>query len=383
MNTELLFRKNPYMSEFTASVVSCVREKGGYLIELDRTCFYPEGGGQPADNGSVGEARITDVHEKDGRVLHLADIPLEIGCEVKCKIDWLRRFSHMQHHSAEHIVSGLVHARHKLDNVGFHMGSAMVTIDFNGELTREDIEKIQREANRVVFADLAVEESYPGEKELAALDYRSKKAISGEVRIITVANADCCACCGTHVARTGEIGLIKLLSPQRYKGGVRIGLLCGESALEDYCKKEEEVTAVSQLLSAKPYEISQAVKRLFDEAEKLKAELHEARSSAFMQRLEGVAPSDKPGCLFEGELSVNELRRFALLLAEKRRGMAAVFSGKDDGGYRYALCCDNGDCREFSRAMHAALGGKGGGNAQAAQGFVPSAKSEIEDFFAG
>lgn len=382
MNTELLFRKDPYKTEFSAKVISCEKAKEGYLIELDRTCFYPEGGGQPADNGTAGEAKITDVHEKEGRVLHLADKAVPVGSEVSCKIDWQRRFSHMQHHSAEHIVSGIIHAKHKLDNVGFHMGSAMVTIDFNGELTREQIEEAQKEANRVVFANLAVEESYPGKAELAALDYRSKKELSGEVRIVTVPSADCCACCGTHVSRTGEIGLIKLLSPQRYKGGIRIGLLCGEKALEDYCKKEAEVTAVSQLLSAKPFEISQAVQRLLGEAEKLRAELHEARSAAFAQKLNGLKPSDKPCCLFEGELSSVELKQFSQLLSEKQGCIAAVFSCNGEGGFKYAMAAAHGGCRELSKAMHLTLGGKGGGNEQAAQGFVPAAQNEIESFFA-
>ena len=226
MAVEKLFYKDAYIKEFDAVVLSCIEKGESFLIELDRTCFYPEGGGQSADCGTLGDAKVSDVHEREGRIWHTADRPLEQGSRVTGRIDWQRRFSLMQHHTGEHIVSGIVNRLFGLDNVGFHMGSAMVTVDFNGELTQNDIETVELLANRTVFDNIEVRTEYPDAKTLAEMSYRSKKELSGEVRIVTVPGADSCACCGTHVARTGEIGMIKLLSPQRYKGGVRVGILC-------------------------------------------------------------------------------------------------------------------------------------------------------------
>ena len=285
MSTRLLYREEPYRVEFSARVLCCEPAGDGrFRILLDRTCFYPEGGGQPADTGMLDQAPVLDVHEQGGEVWHTTSAPLEPGRTAAGRIDWARRFSLMQHHTAEHIVSGIVHSLYKLDNVGFHMGSAMVTIDFNGELDREALEKAETLANRTVFANIPVEVSYPPEKELEAMSFRSKKALSsleGEIRIVTVPGADRCACCGIHVARTGEIGCVKLLAPQRYKGGVRVGLLCGEAALADYREKDTQVTSVSQMLSVKQPEAADAVRRLLAQNEELRLALSDAKKQLF------------------------------------------------------------------------------------------------------
>lgn len=378
MSVKRLFRENPYLAEFSATVVSCVPQGEHYFIELDATCFYPEGGGQPADLGTLGTAKVLDVHEKGDTIFHTTDSPLTVGESVTGKLDWLRRFSLMQHHTAEHIVSGIVHKLHKLDNVGFHMGSAMVTVDFNGELSAEQLAAVELAANRIVFSNVKVQESYPDAADLEALSYRSKKALSGEVRIVTVPTADCCACCGTHVVTTGEIGMIKLLSPQRYKGGTRVGLLCGERALLDYRQKDTDVAAVSHLLSAKPFEITEAVQRVLSEADSLRAELAAARDKLFATRLEAIDTSSDSLCLFEEGLSPNELRRFCVMLTEHRSGSCIVLCGDDQNGYRYALGIGEGDARAISKELHQALGGKGGGSAQMVQGAIPATRQSIE-----
>lgn len=368
MSVKRLFRENPYQADFSATVLSCVPQGEHYAVSLDATCFYPEGGGQPADTGTLGNAKVLDVHEKGETILHTTDTPLAVGDKVTGKIDWLRRFSLMQHHTGEHIVSGIVHKLFKLDNVGFHMGSAMVTVDFNGELSSDQLAAVELAANRAVFADLPVQESYPDTGTLEALAYRSKKALSGEVRIISIPNADCCACCGTHVAKTGEVGLIKLLSPQHYKGGTRVGLLCGERALADYRQKDTSVAEISHLLSAKPAEIADAVRRVMGESDALRAELTAAKDKLFAVRLESVDRSDGFLCLFEEELTPNELRRFCTQLIEHRPGPCLLLCGNDQSGYRYALGVAQGDARALSKDLHQALGGKGGGNAQLVQG---------------
>ena len=377
MPVKRLFRESPYQTEFLATVLSCIPQGAHFAVELDATCFYPEGGGQPADTGTLGDAKVLDVHERDDAIVHTIDMPLDIGQTITGRIDWLYRFSLMQHHTGEHIVSGIVHKLFKLDNVGFHMGSAMVTVDFNGELSAEQLATVELAANRMVFDDIAVQESYPTVEALSALPYRSKKALAGKVRIITIPNADCCACCGTHVANTGEIGLIKLLSPQRYKGGTRVGLLCGEKALADYRQKDASVADISHLLSAKPAEVSEAVQRVLSEADTLRAALTAAKDKLFARCLESVDRGDGLLCLFEDNLSPNELRRFCTQLIEHRPGPCLLLCGDDESGYRYALGMLEGDARMLSKDLHQVLGGKGGGSAQLVQGNLPAGHESI------
>ena len=380
MPVKRLFQEHPYRAEFSATVRACAPQGDYFAVELDATCFYPEGGGQPADTGALGAARVLNVHEKKDAIIHTTDAPLAVGETVTGKIDWPRRFSLMQHHTGEHIVSGIVHRLFKLDNVGFHMGSAMVTVDFSGELSAEQLAAAELEANRVVFSDIPVREDYPDARALDALDYRSKKALSGAVRIVTVPGADCCACCGTHVAKTGEIGLIKLLSPQRYKGGTRVGLLCGERALADYRQKDASVAEISHLLSAKPAEIAEAVRRVLNENDALTAELAAAKDRLFALRLDAVDRGEGLVALFEEGISSNELRRFCLKLTEHRPGPCLLLCGDDENGYRYALGVADGDARALSTALHQALGGRGGGNAQLAQGSVLADRARISEY---
>ena len=243
--TDKLYEEDAYLREFEAEVTGCVPAEGGWLVTLDRTAFYPEGGGQPADTGTLGGARVLDVHEQEGEILHTTDAPLPVGDRTAGAIDWEARFSRMQQHTGEHIVSGVIHRLFGLDNVGFHMGRDAVTIDLNGELTADDLTRVERLANEAVWENLPVGVEYPAPEALAALDYRSKKELTGRVRIVTVPGSDVCACCGTHVRRTGEIGVIKLLTSQRYKGGVRVWLLCGDRALTDYNEKNAQAYAVS------------------------------------------------------------------------------------------------------------------------------------------
>ena len=231
METEKLYYQDPFMQEFTATVLACEEAKNSFKVVLDRTAFYPEGGGQPADHGALGGAAVTDVHEKDGVIFHTCDQAVEIGETVTGRIDWARRFDHMQQHSGEHIISGILCTDYHCDNVGFHLGADVVTIDYNADISWEQALDAERKANEVIWADRAVDIKYPTPAELAALDYRSKKELTGKVRIVTFPEADCCACCGTHVLRAGQVGLIKVLSCQKFREGVRIELICGRRAL--------------------------------------------------------------------------------------------------------------------------------------------------------
>lgn len=376
--TQRLFYEDPYCRSFTAAVTECVPAEEHWKVTLDVTAFYPEGGGQPADTGTLGAVHVLDTREKDGRILHITDAPLEPGAPVEGTVDWEARFSRMQHHTGEHIVSGLINRLYGYDNVGFHMGRDAVTLDLSGELSPGDLAKVERLANEAVWKNLAINVSWPSPDELAALHYRSKKELTGDVRIITVPDYDICACCGLHVARTGEIGLIKLVNAQRYKGGTRIWMLCGDRALADYADKNNAVFALSALTSAKPAETVAAVQRLLEERDAQKAEYAALQERLFQLKAAQIAPAPQT-VQFEDSLSPNGLRLYCLALCA-RCTVAAVFSG---GGtdWKYALGSGSQDVRPLGKALNAAFSGRGGGKRELVQGSLQGAKGEIEAFF--
>lgn len=380
METEKIYYADPFCRRFEAKVLDCREGKGGWLVTLDRTAFYPEGGGQPADHGSLGGVRVTDVHEKEGVVLHTCDGPLAVGAAVTGELDWQRRLDHMQAHSGEHIVSGLIHALYGWDNVGFHMGADCITIDLSGPLTWEQVKEVERRANETIWADEAVEVLWPDPEALAGLEYRSKKELTGRVRIVRFPEADTCACCGTHVLRAGQVGLVKLLSCQSFRTGVRIEMLCGRKALEYLSAAEEQNRAVGQALSVKAGETAAAVGRLKEELGETKFRLTELENESFRQRAQAFR--DKGDVLlFEIGLTPDAVRRLTIALAGVCGGRAAVFSGTD-GDWKYAMGRPGGDLRDFTRAMNAALKGKGGGKPDFVQGGATASRAEIEEFFA-
>ena len=381
MVTEKLYYNDPYLRRFTATVVACEEVKGGWAVELDATAFYPEGGGQSADHGTLGDARVTDVHEKGETILHTCDKALEVGAAVTGEIDWERRFDHMQQHSGEHIISGILCADYHCDNVGFHMGADMVTIDYNTEISWEQLMDAERKANEVIWANRPVEITYPSSEELAALDYRSKKELTGQVRIVAFPEADCCACCGTHVAQAGEVGLVKVLSVQKFREGVRLEILCGKRALEYLDRVYEQNRAVGQRLSVKVFDTAAAVERLEAELSATKfrcAQLEEAVFAAMAEQ-----QKDKGDVvLFQPAMKPDSVRRLADAVAHQCGGLAAVFAGPEDGKFNYALVhSDGADISKLVKDMNAALSGRGGGRNGFAQGSVQSDRTAIEAFF--
>lgn len=380
MRTEKLYEDDSHLRQFTAKVLSCEEGPSGWEVRLDRTAFYPEGGGQPWDLGMLGGVQVTKVLERDGEVFHILDQQLEAGAEVPGEIDWPRRLDLMQQHSGEHILSGLVHQNFGYDNVGFHMGRETITVDFNGELEEQQLREIERKANEVVWQDLPVRILYPDKAALAALPYRSKKELSGRVRLVEYPGVDLCACCGTHVARTGEIGLILLLSCVKFRGGVRIEVLSGGRALA----YAEEVLAqnrkISNVLSAKPLETASAVQRIQDALTQVKYRLMQTEEQLFARKAEALRGSGQ-AVLFEENLEPDSVRRLAIAVSQQCSGLAAVFSGDEERGYHYALCGEQGDLRLLSREMNAALDGQGGGKPTFVQGSVRAARAQIEDFF--
>ncbi len=377
---EKLFYEDPFLVEFTARVLSCTPDKEGFAVTLDRTAFYPEGGGQNADHGTLGGAAVTDVREKEGEVIHYCDKALPVGDTVAGVIDFARRFDLMQQHSGEHIVSGILCGRHDCDNVGFHIGHDLVTIDFNTQLTMEELREIETLANRYIWEDHPIEVSWPEPEVLAALPYRSKKALTGAVRIDTFPGADCCACCGTHVRSSGQVGMIKLLSCQKFREGARIEMAAGGRALR-YCTEVlDQNTHVSQLLSAKPLETASAVERLQKELYSLRGRVAALEEGDFARKAEHFAGKGDV-LLIEGDMASESVRRLCAAVMDTCGGRCAVFAGSDSQGYKYAVGQIGGDLRSLVKDLNTALNGRGGGKPHFAQGSLQASAEAIRAFF--
>ena len=379
METVKLYYENAFTQDFTAVVESCGAVKGGFAVVLDRTAFYPEGGGQPADHGTLGEARVLDVHEKDGVVTHLCDRELPVGAAVSGRIDWARRFDHMQQHSGEHIVSGMLCSTFHCDNVGFHMGADVVTIDYNADITWEQVLEVEQRANAYIWEDHPVHIWYPSPAELAALPYRSKKELTGAVRITEFPGADMCACCGTHVERSGQVGLVKFLSCQKFRDGVRLELLCGRRAADYLSACWEQARQIGQSLSVKPEASFPAVSRMQAELLHTKERAARLEEQSFAHTAAEYAGKGDT-VLVTGPLEGDGVRRLCDAVAQTCLGRCAVFAG-EDGTYRYAVIHTGQDIRPLVKDMNDTLHGRGGGRDGFAQGSAACTAEEIRVFF--
>lgn len=380
IETKRLYYDDAYINEFTATVLECREEQNGYGILLDQSAFYPEGGGQPSDRGQIDGTEVVDVKEKCGELIHFTKEPVENGRKVSGNIDWKRRFDLMQQHSGEHMVSGLIHEKYGYDNVGFHMGSDIVTIDFNGPLTMEELFVIEQKVNQKVWENTNVEIWYPSAQELDSLPYRSKKELTGKIRIVRFPGADLCACCGTHVKQTGEIGIIKILSCEKFREGVRVEMVSGRRVLEHLNMLQEQNHQISVLLSAKPSCTANAVSRLYEENFSLKGRVMQMEEKYF--REEADKWSGKGDVLLVcSEMEADSVRRLADAVMHTCGGRCAVFAGDDKNGYKYAMGQENGDLRDLTKEMNQTLQGRGGGKPFFVQGSVKSTEQEIRKFF--
>ena len=375
--TDRLFDEDSHLAAFPAVVTACEQEKDYWKVALDQTAFFPEGGGQAGDSGYLNNVKVFDTHEKAGEIWHYTREPLEVGTEVKGILDWDKRFSRMQQHSGEHIVSGLVHARFGHDNVGFHLGEEDVTMDFNGPITKEELLEIEAAANQVVFDNVPILISYPSKEELAILDYRSKIEIQGQVRIVTIPDTDVCACCAPHVNTTGEIGLIKLTNIQSHRGGVRVNLLAGDRALRDYREKEASVKAISVLLSAKESVVADAVERLKQENFRLTGQLMALNRALIRDKAAAVPEGSASPVFFEESLDADTGREFVNLLTARCTGIACVFMGNDESGYRYIFGSKTEDTRPLCKELNGQFGGKGGGKPEMVQGSLSGTQEDL------
>lgn len=380
MEIRKLYYEDCHLRSFSAKVISCTETKNGWEIVLDATAFYPEGGGEAPDLGILGGVNVLDVQEKNGEIVHLCSGALSIGETVTGEIDWVRRFDLMQQHSGEHIVSGLIYEKFGYMNTGFHVGADVMEVDFDGPISATDLAEIERKANEAVWADIPLECWVPSEEELATVFYRSKRALPWPVRIVRIPGYDSCACCGVHVKRTGEIGMIKILSCVSLRGGVRLEMVCGSRAYRHMIGIFEENRKVSQALSAPMNATGETVQKLVETLS-----MEKSRAIGLQNRiLESIAKC-YVNCgdviHFEPDLDGNGLRFLADKIASVSGGRVAVFSGEKEE-YHYCLAQRDGDLRALNQRLTATLYGRGGGKPTFQQGFVHGTKEEIQSFFA-
>lgn len=376
MKTNKLFYADTSLKEFSALVVDCFEGKQGFEVELDQTAFYPEGGGQAADKGTLGGIEVLHVHEDGDRVLHRLEKPLTVGETVEGIVDYDHRFDLMQQHSGEHIVSGIINARYGHHNVGFHMGWDSITIDFDGPIPAGDLSEIERLANEAVYKNVPLHIWTPSPEELPDVFYRTKRALPWPVRIVQVPGYDSCACCGLHVAATGEIGLIKLFSLVKFRQGVRIEMLCGKRAFDFLSRSHEQNRQVSGAFSAKILETGEAAKKMNELLESQKRRIAELEQQIFRSVADRCQGRGDVLLIRENLDSVG-VRKLADLVAERCGGTAAVFSENADGGFSYCLIRKNGDLRSFNKELTAALNGRGGGKPECQMGTVRCDRESI------
>ena len=379
MEVKKLYYADSHLKDFSAVVTGCEEVKGGWAVTLDATAFYPTGGGQECDLGILGGARVLDVKEQGENILHLCDTPLEVGAEVTGTIDWERRFDHMQQHSGEHLVMGQIYQKFGYHNVGFHMGGHLVTIDLDGPVTWEDLMEIERRTNQIICRNIPVKTWYPSPEELPNVKYRTKKQLPWPVRIVEFGGEDVCACCGTHVKSTGEIGLVKFVSCVKFKEGVRIEMASGRRATELYQQIFEQNRQVSQTFSAKILETGAAARKFNDMLTQEKY-----RAIGLQRKIFGAIAQSYAGreraVHFEADLQPGQVRELADAIAEKT-DTAIVYSGCDATGYSICILSKTQDTRALGKEVNAALNGRGGGKPGAFQGSLKATKEQIEAFF--
>ena len=378
MQTVKLYDIDSYLNEFSAQVISCEKNGNFFDIILDKTAFFPEGGGQSADEGTINGVKIVDVQIKDGVIIHKAVSPVECG-QVECTLDWELRFRRMQNHSGEHIISGIAHKLFGCNNVGFHMG-AEITVDFDIELNKEQLRLIERNANEAVYKNVRIYAEYPTSETLQSLDYRSKLELTDDVRIVTIEGYDVCACCAPHVKNSGEIGIIKILSSTRHRGGTRITMICGYDAFEDYCIKTDNLYEIAVTLCAKHNEELDAFRKLCSENSELKQKVSSLSKELTALKAQNNESINGFTVFFEDTDDMQSVRSLALESAKSADYVTAVFGGKS-GSYKFAIASMSKSVKPVMAELSVRFNARGGGSDELVQGNIAADENEIRDFF--
>ncbi len=372
-----LYDENPYETSFEATVLDCTLDEAtnSYKVVLDQTQFFPEQGGQTPDKGTLAGQQVLDVQIAEGVISHYLNQPLTINQKVEGNVDWNYRFSNMQQHTGEHIFSGLVHSHYGYENVGFHLSDNIVTMDYNGPLNQDQVTALELEANRCIWANIPVLATFPAPEELAVIQYRSKKELEGDIRIVTIGDIDSCACCAPHVSTTAQVGILKVMSIQNYKGGVRLSILCGERALDAFVEQQQVISRLTNLFSLPQAELSTAAERLQAEKENLRQENTNYQRQLLLQKLN----QDK--IYFEIDLDPTVQREGVNYLVENNSGVCGIFSQtqEEKEEYRFIIASSDTDCRPIAAELRQSFGAKGGGSAQMIQGYKAAEQSKIKE----
>ncbi len=381
--TEKLYYTDSYISNFNAELIGIKTINNKTALILDKTAFFPEGGGQSADSGFIGNAFIYDVFEKDGTVYHLTESEEElppVGSDVPCRIDFEKRFARMQAHSGEHIVSGIAHSLYGAENVGFHMDDTLMTVDFSLPLTKEQLRIIEEKSNQCIYKNYRINTFIISAEKATEYNYRSKIEFTGDVRLVEISNTDLCACCAPHVKSTGEIGIIKILSSVSHRGGVRVTLVCGQTAFDDYCRKHNSTMSISAQLCAKHEETAEAVAQLIDANTNMKYNFSVRQKNL----LEIIARSITPGNMifeFYDNLTMDDIREICNFAKEKSEKLCIILSGNDESGYTYCISSDLPELASVVKQFNTACNGSGGGRGNMLQGKTKASKELIYNFF--
>lgn len=377
MNSELYYKDN-YLKEFKAQIIESIEENGRFMVVLSQTAFYPEGGGQLADTGIIDGVKVMDVQEREGKIYHIVEKEISEGKTVNCKIDFDKRFSNMQHHTGEHIVSGIINQKYGADNIGFHMGRDVVTVDFNVLLNKEQIKEVEKLANEAIYKNIDVQVIISNKEELENLNYRSKKDLDGDIRIVKIPGYDTCACCGIHVAKTGEIGIIKILSIEKYKKGTRIYMICGQKAINKYNEIYESIDSVSTLLSVKHNEVFDAVMNLKKDIQKEISKNTELQNKLLDEKIKNIN-RQKNIIFFEENISSKEMKNMLNKLKAKAENIVAIFS-IEENTCKYMIESENIDISQLGKSLNEKFNGKGGGKKNFLQGQIIGNKEEIDKY---
>lgn len=385
-----LYEKDSYLRENTTTVTYCRQVDNGYIIHLDETVFFPEEGGQYADSGFItlpdgSTAHILDARVNGDEIDYIVDTELDVGISCRCTLDWDLRFMRMQQHSGEHILSGLLYRMYGFNNVGFHLSDVdYVTLDTSGVLTATQISELEMLANEIVYSNVPIFDSYPDKDLLDNIQYRSKKAIDGQVRLITIGNSenivDICACCAPHVNTTAQIGIIKIFNYINYKGGMRIQFLCGKRAFAELCGEHEIIKNVALGFSTASSNIEKCISDLKAELVETKTKLSRIIENDLISQINNMKPDDIP-CIFLDDVHGQYMKAaYNTLTIKYPDKYVGVFLGDDVKGYRYHIGNPKLDSLLIKEQL-TQISAKGGGNSDMLQGKALSDANTIADFF--
>lgn len=383
-----LYYENPYQDSFAAVVMSIDAVKDEFVVRLSESCFYPEGGGQPGDRGYLTldalRWEVYDTRMVEGQVGHFCRHVdgLSVGQEISGQIDWARRHEMMQLHSAEHIFSGLVNQAFGYNNVGFHINEELMYFDFDGYLDESQLQVLELDVNRVIQAQQAIVISQHDNAEIESLVFRSKKAIPEALRLVTIAGVDVCACCGTQLKNTGEIGVFIVTDSLRYKSGVRVTALAGMRALRYMQALQNSAREAARLLSAKTTELGAAVKST--QTKQQSAESQNSRlSRLYFEALQKQIPTgSKQTYRYFSGFSDKQVKDYCKAMAEGQPGVhIGLRATEDPKRLQYFVASQNVDLKHTVELINVALNGKGGGRGGFAQGTIAVDYATARSYF--